>query len=77
MEMQNTGKLEHLKVEDIGTEPFLFRKRNEQEMTDYDEDLRQGPIAKNPTETRVSHGSGDGLRRRNRTGLTTWNNRNK
>jgi hypothetical protein len=42
MEMENTGKLEHLKVEDIDTEPFLFRKRTKQEMADYDEGFKAG-----------------------------------
>jgi hypothetical protein len=50
MEMENTGKLEHLKVEDPNTEPFLFRKRNKQEMADYDEGFKAGSDSKGSDE---------------------------
>jgi hypothetical protein len=76
MEMENTGKLEYLKVVDIDTEPFLFPNRNKQEMADYDEVSRPDQIVECGTKTRASHGSEDGLRLRNKTGNTTWNRRN-
>jgi hypothetical protein len=46
MEMEDQGKLEHLKVEDIDTEPFLYRKRTKQEMTDYDQGFKAGTEGK-------------------------------
>jgi hypothetical protein len=45
MEMENIGKLEHLKVEDIDTEPFLFRKRTKQ-----DEGFKAGSESKGSCE---------------------------
>jgi hypothetical protein len=42
MEMENTGKLEYLKVVDIDTEPFLFPDRNKVEIADYDAGFKAG-----------------------------------
>lgn len=66
MEMENREKLEHLKVEDIDTEPFLFRKRKQGWQTTM-KGLRQGQLAKNWTNTRAS--SGNGLRFRNKAAM--------
>jgi hypothetical protein len=60
-------KARAFKVEDIDTEPLLVRKRNKQEMADYDDGPRAGHLTKNRTNVRPSRGAEDGLRLRNKT----------